>query len=300
MKNINIIGVPLSYGCDKDGPHLSPDILRDYGVVDVIQNVGHSVYDLGDISIPEVTDKERFASSPDMKFFKEVCQVSNNLAEVVANSIAADKFPLIIGGDHSVALGSISGVSSQLDNLAVIWIDAHADINTNFTSPSKNMHGMPLAALMGVGDERLVNLYRKGAKVRPDNVVLMGCRCLDDGEVDLVDRLDLNMYTTENIRQRGVIDIFAELEKRFTQLDIKNVHLSLDIDVLEPKYVPGTGTTAENGVELNELFSILDKIIATGKLRSMDLVELNPYLDDEDNKTTKLCVGIVKYIAERL
>lgn len=267
MKNINVIGVPLSYGCDKDGPQLGPDILRDYGVIDAIRSFGHSVYDLGDISIPETIDEEKFASAPDMKFLKEVLQVNNNLAEVVANSLSAGKFPLIIGGDHAVGLGVGSGVSSQLDNLAIIWVDAHADINTNITSPSKNMHGMPLAALMGVGDKRLVNLYRKGVKVKPENVVLMGCRSIDEGELALIDELNLQLYTTENIKQRGVIEIFAELEERFAQLDVQNIHLSLDIDVLDAQYVPGTGTRVEDGIDLDELYAILDRIIATGKLR---------------------------------
>ncbi len=299
MKNINVIGVPLSYGCGKNGPHLGPDILRDYGLIDAIQSFGHSVYDLGNICVPAATDEDKFASAPDMKFFKEVYQVTNNLAEVVANSLSAGKFPLIIGGDHSVGLGVGSGVSSQLDNLAIIWVDAHADINTNITSPSKNMHGMPLAALMGVGDERLVNLYRKGVKVKPENVVLMGCRSIDEGELALIDELDLQLYTTENIKQRGVIEVFAELEERFAQLDVQNIHLSLDIDVLDAQFVPGTGTRVENGINLDELYTILDRIIATGKLRSMGLVELNPRLD-EDNRTTKLCIEIVKYVAERL
>ncbi len=298
-RKINIIGVPIKYGCDNEGPNLGPDKMRKRGLVEELRSTGCEVYDLGNTYIPPATNRDRDAAT-NMKYFEQICEVTSNLAEQMSNSLACGAFPLVLGGDHSLALGTVSGASKQLDNLCVIWIDAHGDINTHKTSGSGNMHGMPLASLMGEGDKRLVNLYYEGVKVKHENVMLLGCRDLDEGEEALIEKRGLKVQRMDDIRKYGIEEAVRRVLKKIEDQNIQNIHLSLDIDSVDPKYAPGTGTDVEHGLTPDELKCYLDAIVGTGKLRSMGLVELNPLLDDKDMRTTHLCIELAKYVVERL
>lgn len=185
---INVIGVPLNLGCDREGVERAPNHLRERGLMRIIRKNGHRAFDLGNLYVPLVSEADKFARGRSLKYLDAIVEVNNNLAELVYDTLRGGAFPLVIGGDHSLGLGSASGVGKSFDDFGIIWLDAHGDINTSETSPSGNIHGMPLSALMGMGSEELVNIYAPGNKVNPQNVFLVGTRSLDEGEQALIER----------------------------------------------------------------------------------------------------------------
>lgn len=294
--NINLIGVPINYGCDREGAEQGPSTLRENHLVDLIKNSKYKVYDLGDLTIPKVSPEEKYTGHNHMKYLNQVVEINTNLAEQVYSSLKADNFPFVIGGDHSLGMGSIAGAAKIFNEIAVIWIDAHGDINTDETSPSGNIHGMPLAASMDVGHSSLTNIYFEGQKVKPENVYILGARDLDPGEVQLAKDINLNLYTMEIVRERGLEDVLNEIITKVNSSKVDGVHLSFDIDVLDKSIVPGTGTAVSEGFELEEGKLVFSKLLGEGFVNSMDFVELNPLLDDPDGKTTKSCLEMIKHI----
>lgn len=294
--DISLIGVPINYGCDREGAQCGVAKLRDFGITDIIRKNGHTLYDLGDIIVPYISPDDKYKDHKKMKFLNTVIDINTNLAHQVYCSLSGQSFPFTIGGDHSLGLGSIAGGSRFFREMAVIWIDAHGDINDMDTSPSGNIHGMPLAASMGVGYPSLVNLYFEGKKVKPENIYIIGARDLDDGEVRLAKESNLNLYTMDIIRDRGLEEVISELKKKIISSNVDSVHLSFDIDSLDKSIVPGTGTAVDNGFKLEEGKFILESILSEGLVTSMDFVELNPKLDSEDEKTAKLCVDVLEHI----
>lgn len=293
--NINLIGVPLKYGCDRDGVQYGPDTLRKHKIIDLIKANGHIVYDLGNITIPQIPDNKKYIGHPNMKYLHPISEICNNLAEKVYSSLKNGYFPFIIGGDHSLSIGSIAGASKNFKEMAVIWIDAHSDINTHKTSPSGNIHGMPLAASMNIGHPALTNIYYNGQKVKPENVYLIGIRDMDPGEVELAKNIKLNLYTMETIRKEGLENILHTIIKNIKLSDVDGVHLSFDIDVLDKSIVPGTGTPVENGFNIEEGKIILNTILKENIITSMDFVELNPVLDKTNEITVKTSIEILKH-----
>ncbi len=296
---VNVIGVPLNLGCDCDGADKAPNHLRERGLMDIIRKHGHRAYDLGNLYIPPVSEEDKFASGNRMKYLDTIVEVNNNLAELVYDSLRGGAFPLIIGGDHSLGLGSASGVGKCFDDFGIIWLDAHGDINTSETSPSGNIHGMPLSALMGMGSQELVNVYAPGNKVHPQNVFLVGTRSLDKGELDLIRREKLSVYPMEVIRKEGVEFVAADIKNKLKSRKIRNIHFSIDVDSIDPAYAPGTGTPVPEGLTPDEFKGFVDSILSTNLVKSMDIVELNPELDTEDN-TTRLCLDIIDYVTDRI
>lgn len=294
--NINIIGVPLNYGCDRDGAQLGPATLRENGIINIIKKNGHNVHDMGDIYIPHKTIEDKYIDHPKMKFLNTVAEINSNLANNVYCSLKGKGFPFVIGGDHSLGAGSIAGASKFFKELAVIWIDAHGDINTEETSPSGNIHGMPLAASMNVGHPTLANIYFEGQKVKPENVYILGGRDIDPGEFDLADKLNLNMYTMEIIRKRGLDNVLKEIIEKIKSSTVDGVHLSFDIDVLDSNLVPGTGTPVKEGFSIEEGKELFTVLLNEKMITSMDFVELNPKIDNEDNRTTKNCIEMLEHI----
>lgn len=298
--DINLIGVPIKYGSGKDGAQLGPEKLRKYGLLNELSVNENKVYDLGDLYVPIHSEVEKFKWHDKMKFLKPVLDVNTNLAHTVYCSLTANCFPLVIGGDHSLGLGSIAGGSKFFKEMAVIWVDAHGDINNSDTSPSGNIHGMPLAAAMGVGHSDLTNLYYSGQKVKPTNVYILGARDLDPGEVALAEELSLNLYTMETVRKRGLENILNEIIENIKASNVDGVHLSFDIDALDSKLVPGTGTRVPEGFSLTEGKLILKDILSSGFITSMDFVELNPLLDDENESTAKVCLELINDFSKYL
>lgn len=297
--DISIIGMPLFYGCDKPGVEKGPEVLRRNKLIEILEE-NHFVTDIGDIDVDIIEPNNKFAYSNKMKYLEEVVSANNRLASKVVNSLENYSFPFVIGGDHSLALGSLAGSSHFYgDNLGVIWIDAHGDINTEETSPSGNIHGMPLAASMGFGYEKLTSIFFDKIKVKPENVFILGCRDLDAGELTLIEQHDINVWNISDIQNRGIDIVLKELIETIKLRNIKNVHLSYDIDCLDPEYVPGTGTPVHNGLTFEESKKLLDCIFSTSLVKSMDFVEYNPELD-QNNKTLETCIELLKLISRSL
>jgi arginase len=294
--NIDLIGVPINYGCDKEGAQYGPSTLRENHIINVIENSNHQIEDLGDIPIPKVSIEEKYADHENMKYLNPVIEINTNLAEQVYSSIKSGNFPFIIGGDHSLGMGSIAASSRYFNDIAVIWVDAHGDINTHETSPSGNIHGMPLAASMGVGHPSLTNIYFEGQKVKPENVYILGARDIDPGEIQLAKDLNLNLYSMDIVREKGLINILKEIIDKVKISNVDGVHLSFDIDVLDKSIVPGTGTAVDNGFNLDEGKLVFTKLLEENFVTSMDFVELNPLLDDPDKKTIKVCMDMIEHI----
>ena len=297
--NISIIGMPLFYGCDKPGVEKGPEQLRKNNLIDIFQE-NHNVYDLGDIEVEKANAEDKFLSNSKLKYLDQVVAANNGLAAKVLSALENNTLPFIVGGDHSLALGSIAGASKFLgNNLAVIRIDAHGDINTEETSPSGNIHGMPLAASMGIGYKKLTSIFFDDFKIKPENVFILACRDLDAGEIALIDKLNMNVWTNKDINIKGTEVVVDELLSIIKEKNIKNIHLSYDIDCLDPEYVPGTGTPVNNGLSFSESKVLLESILGTSLVRSMDFVEYNPDLD-KNNKTKETCIELLKIISKTL
>jgi arginase len=292
--DINIIGVPLYYGADKKGVEYGPEKLREKKLSSILSKHNHKVYDLGNIYIPEVKDYNKFYAHANLKYLDTLIEVNRNLAHAVYSSIKAENFPLTIGGDHSLALGSISGVSRAYKNIAVIWMDAHGDINTHDTSGSGNIHGMPLAKLMNVGYKDLIDCYFEGQKVNPENVFILGARDLDPGEIELIDKLKLNVFSADEINERGINAVTQQVLDTLKAKNIEAVHLSFDLDFIDSKYVPGTGTPVAGGVSVEDTKTALRMIAETKMVKSMDFVELNALLDKND-VTADLAIDLLDW-----
>ncbi|MFT9498079.1 arginase [Anaerosolibacter sp.] len=292
--NISLIGVPMNYGCDREGAQYGPEKLREKKIIEVIKKYNHSIYDFGNLHVPKVSEEEKYAFHNKMKYLKPIIEVNTNLAHNVYSALAAGNFPFVIGGDHSLGLGSIAGASKYYENLAVIWIDAHGDINTHETSPSGNIHGMPLAAAMGVGCPSLTNVYYKGVKVKPQNVFIIGARDLDEGEIQLAKEKNLNLYTMEDIKTMGVKAMVEDITRKLQENNVEAVHMSFDLDALDSEIVPGTGTPVQDGMSMDEVKYVFRHLMDTQLVKSMDLVELNTHLD-KDDVTAAVAIELVDW-----
>ena len=298
--NINVIGVPTFYGCDKLGPQLGPNKLREKGLISKIKQYKHNVFDIGNIYVKEVDESEKLSSHPDMKYFEALVDINTNLAHVVNCSLTSNCFPFVIGGDHSIALGSISGVSRFFNkNFAIVWFDAHGDINTFETSESKNVHGMPLASLMGYGHSTLKDLYYNETKISEDNVYHIGGRDIDLGEKEFIQKTNMNMYYPKDLAEKGLDSILDSILNSLHSKNIDAIHISFDLDFIDSKYVPGTGTRVDNGFTVDESKYLLSKLAKSGLVKSMDLVELNPMLDIDDT-TADIAIDIIDTVFKNL
>ncbi|MDR0749758.1 MAG: arginase [Tannerellaceae bacterium] len=296
---VNVIGVPLNLGCDCIGVEQAPNYLRARGLMNIIRKHGHRAFDLGNLYVPPVSETEKFAGGNGLKYLDTIVEVNNNLAELVYDTLRGGAFPLVIGGDHSLGLGSASGVGKCFDDFGIIWLDAHGDINTSETSPSGNIHGMPLSALMGMGHEELVNVYAPGNKVYPQNVFLVGTRSLDEGELHLINREKLSVYPMDAIRKKGIGYVAEDIRAKLKARKIRNIHFSIDVDSIDPHYAPGTGTPVPEGLTPEEFNGFVDSILSTNLVKSMDIVELNPTLDTHDI-TANLCLDIINHVAAHI
>ena len=285
-KEVKIVGVPMDFGQLRRGLDMGPAAARYTGLVSALRALDHHVVDLGDVGVPVRTPVEEGESSDYTEQIRGVCEQVYDRGRAVVGEGA---FPLFIGGDHSIAIGTVGGVSHDRPT-GLIWIDAHADFNTPVTSPSGNIHGMPLAVLTGDGDDRLVNLGRPGPKVDPENIVMIGIRDVDRLERARLKKSGITVYTMSDIDEQGMSTIAKKALMKLIHL--KRVHLSLDIDALDPVEAPGVGTPVPGGLTFREAHLFMEILADSGKLTSMDLVEINPILD-QANKTAKLAVDLI-------
>ncbi len=269
---------------------MGPSAIRYSGAIRRLEAIGHTLKDEGDIQVSSVEHKDREATN--LKNLEEVVQATSELANRVAEVVEKGNFPLILGGDHSIAIGTIAGLSSTYKNLGVIWYDAHVDMNTAETSPSGNIHGMPLAVLMGRGHERLVNIFKEGQKVKPENIVIIGARSVDPGERLLIKDLGIKVFTMHEIDRDGMTSVMKEAIAYLQAKNVDGVHLSLDLDGLDPLYTPGVGTPVPGGISYRESHLAMEMLEDSGMITSAEFVEVNPILD-EKNKTADVAVGLM-------
>ena len=287
---MSIVGISLDLGQSRRGVDMGPSAIRYAGVVDRLEALGHEVADEGDIHIDARQNAETGDSK--LKNLSEVLKANTSLAEKVEAVMADNHFPLVLGGDHSVAIGTLAGLATKYKNLGVIWYDAHADLNTHETSPSGNIHGMPLAVSIGLGDERLVNLHKQGQKINPKNVVIIGARSVDPGERILIKEQGIKVYTMHEIDKYGMTTVMQDALDYLKSQEVDGVHLSLDLDALDPLYTPGVGTPVPGGISYRESHLAMEMLEESGLITSAEFVEVNPILD-ERNKTADVAVGLM-------
>lgn len=286
--NIDLYGVPIDYGAGRRGVDMGPSAIRYADLAAALERIGHHVTDNGNVPVPL---RENCAvHEPKLRFLSCILQVAGEIAAAVESSLKRGNFPLTLGGDHSFSFGSIGG-AARVKKLGVIWMDAHGDFNTTDTTPSGNIHGMPLAALCGYGDPRLVNLPGNANRsIDPANVVVLGARDLDGGERKLLQEAGVSVMATELVDRIGMY----EAVKRAIEIasrDTEGIYLSLDLDSLDPVYAPGVGTPVPGGLTYREAHLACELLAESGKLVAMDLVEVNPILD-EHNRTAVVAVEL--------
>lgn len=290
-KTVEIIGAPSTFGQRKLGVNLGPDAIRYAGIVARIEAIGLTVKDSGNINVPELNLNKFNSEQQGLRNLEEIIETSETLSQSVSNSISNNHFPLILGGDHSIAIGSISGVSKHYENLGVIWYDAHGDLNIPEESPSGNIHGMPLRILAGDGDDKLVNIANYAPKVKPENIVFIGMRDLDVGERQYIKDNNIKTYTMAEVDRYGIKQVIKETID-YLKEKTDGIHLSLDVDALDPVETPGTGTRVLGGLTYRESHFALEFLHNSNLVTSMDLVEVNPLID-HNNDTAEQAVGLV-------
>lgn len=290
MAKIAVLGVPMDLGQSRRGTDMGPSAMRYAHLAEILERIGHTVDDVGDVRVPVVEslhggDRRERGGMVYVAAIREACRET---AAVIAQ-MGPDVFPIVLGGDHSVALGSIAGVAS-FGPTGVVWVDAHADFNTPETSPSGNVHGMPLAALCGLGDRRLASLLgNEHPFLQPQHVVLVGVRSVDPGERETLKAAGVTVYTMKDVDRLGIARIAEEVISRLAHLP--RVHVSLDADVLDPEEAPGVGTPVPGGLSYREAHLLMELLADWGKVTSLDLVEVNPILDRR-NRTASLMVEL--------
>lgn len=288
--DISIIGVPVDLGQSRRGVDMGPSAIRYAGAVERLQALGHLVTDEGNIPVSPVHDLS--CNEAGLKNLTEVTEATEELAARVSAIVRNTNFPLVLGGDHSIAIGTLAGLAEHYENLGVIWYDAHADMNTSETSPSGNIHGMPLAVSMGLGHEQLVNVHSKGAKINPENVVIIGARSVDPGERQLIEEKGVKVFTMHEIDRYGMSAVIQQTLDYFASRQVDGVHLSLDLDGLDPLYTPGVGTPVPGGITYRESHLAMELLEDANVITSAEFVEVNPVLD-EYNKTADVAVGLM-------
>ena len=286
-RKVAIIGAPLDLGAGRRGVDMGPSAIRYAGLETRLDALGYDCFDWGNVgtAVAEAID-EGDASARFLKEIKETCAL---VARRVAEAVKKDVTPLVLGGDHSVALGTVGGVASARDKGAVLWFDAHGDLNTPDTSPSGNVHGMALAAALGLAPEAFESDAWRLPTMDSSRVALVGVRSLDDGERELVKELDIYVATMTDLDRRGVEPIVREALERVEGAPF--VHLSLDMDVVDPEVAPGVGTPIRGGLSYREAHLAMELVAEAEVLTSVEVVEVNPILDRE-NATAELAVEL--------
>jgi arginase len=286
-----IFGVPMDLGQDRRGVDMGPSAIRYARLQSALEELGYPVTDLGNAQtpIPETVQKEG-----EIRHLDAVREVCEEVAARAGAMVSEDLFPIFLGGDHSISIGTVSGVARSFGRTGVIWLDAHADFNTPETSPSGNIHGMPLAVLTGRGHPDLVSIA--GESVRTEDVVLLGLRSVDEKEKGMLREAGVRVYTMKEIDAYGVASIVRRALKDLSHLD--RIHLSFDLDAVDPSIAPGVGTPIRGGLTYREAHLVMELINEAGIVTSLDIVEVNPILDDR-NETAELAVELVASLMGR-
>lgn len=289
-KGVGLLGVPLDLGAGRRGTDMGPSAIRFAGLSERLRRLGVEVHDHGYVAA--AAPETRAPGDEHLRFGREIVRTCLRLRDRVKGILRAGETPVILGGDHSLAMGSVAGAAASVSGkLGLLWIDAHADLNTRETSPSGNVHGMPFAALLGKGDPLLLGIGEKVPVIAPRHAALLGLRDVDPGERERIRKLGIAVYTMKELDERGMNICLREALVRVTK-GTAGFHLSLDMDALDPEVAPGVGTPVPGGLTYREAHLACELVAETKKLVSMDVVEVNPILD-ERNRTADLAVQLV-------
>lgn len=292
-RHIHVLGVPLDLGASRRGVDMGPSAMRVAGMDSRLEALGHQVTDGGNIRV-EIAETQ-VPGSRNAHYLDEITETCSRTAEAVVKTLEEGMTPLLLGGDHSLAAGSISGVAEfhrrQGQKIGVLWIDAHSDFNTPLTSPSGNVHGMPLAALLGLGPEPLANIFGYAPKIAAQNTVIIGVRDIDAAERENIRRAGITeVYTMRDIDEMGMRTVMEEALRAASQ-GTAGYHVSLDMDWIDPEDAPGVGTPVRGGATYREAHLAMEIIADHGRLLSFEIVEVNPVID-EHNRTADLAVEL--------
>src|SRR6202158_3684070 len=291
-KHIRIIGVPLDLGQSRRGVDMGPSAMRVAGLEAKLEALGYDVEDVGNVHV--ALAETELPGDPNAKYLKEITETCSKEAELVVKALEAGKIPVVLGGDHSIAAGTVSGVAEfyrrKNQRIGLLWIDAHTDMNTPDSSPSGNVTGIPLAALMGLPPVELGKIYDFSPKVQPENCVLVGIRDVDNFEKENIRKSGVEVFTMRDIDERGMRAVMEEA-LRMAGHGTAGYHVSLDMDWIDPEDAPGVGTPVWGGATYREAHLAMEIIADHGRMLSFEIVEVNPVID-ERNQTADLAVEL--------
>lgn len=280
---VRLIGFPMDLGAGRRGVDMGPSALRIAGVSDKLSALGYKVIDAGDIDIrtPEVAK----VIDEKLRYLPEIAKACSTLASKVETSLDNDEFPLVLGGDHSMAIGTIAGIANHCKKhkkrFGVIWIDAHADINTPDTSPSGNIHGMPVAVSLGYGPPELTKVGGDFTSLAPHQIAMIGLRSVDEGEAKLIKKLKIEAHTMSDLDKHGVHRIIAKVLSSM-RAKVDHLHVSFDLDSVDPAIAGGVGTPVPGGLTYREAHLIMEAVAESGYMSSFEIAEVNPILDNRN------------------
>ncbi len=292
-QKVRIIGVPMDLGQSRRGVDMGPSALRGAGLQSSIKKLGLQVEDIGNLSVKQ--PEEMPIGEKRAKYLQEIAETCSDVAAAAEKALSEGFLPLVLGGDHSIAAGAAAGVANHFrkekKQIGYLWLDAHGDMNTPESSPSGNVHGMPLAAIMGYGAPELVDLLGFKPKAEPGNIVIVGARDLDAQERKIVKKSGVHVFTMRDIDERGMREVMSDALK-YAMDDTAGIAVSLDMDFVDPSDAPGVGTPVRGGVTYREAHLAMEMIADTEAMVSLEVVEINPILD-EHNRTALLGVELV-------
>ncbi len=285
--------MPLDFGASRHGSDMGPSAIRLAGIKERLESLNHKTFEHADIFQPQPQEYEQ-VGNPKAKYLKPIVNACTKLAARVEDISSKGDFPLVLGGDHSIVLGSLAGLAAtakkENKKIGVLYVDAHGDFNDTNTSPTGNIHGECLAASAGIGLPELTNLYFEGQKVDPKNICFVGCRDLDPGEKELMKKAGVTVFTMSDIDRQGFSEIVKKVLK-FFETHADWIHVSFDMDVLDPMFAPGTGIPLPGGLTNREALLLMEEMASIGKVKSAEIVEVNPILDVR-NQTAILAVSL--------
>jgi arginase len=294
VKAVQIIGVPIDLGANMRGANMAPSAVRIAELHHKIHILGYEIADIGDLDVPVRDTLSEEAGR--QKYLPQIQRICEELEEIVHDAAAADRIPIVLGGDHCIAMGTIAGISryyrERNESIGLVWIDAHADINSEASSLTGNIHGMPLSVIMGTGHRELVDVGGFAPKVRPENIALIGIRMLDGPEKEILRKSGVRYFTMREIDERGMASVMKDALAVVSK-GTSAVHLSFDLDGVDPLYAPGVSTPVTGGLSYREAHLALEMLAESGLLRSMEFVELNP-MTDLQHKTAQLTVELIQ------
>jgi len=293
QKTVRLVGVPMDLGAGRRGVDMGPSAIRIAGVNRFLRELGYDVVDDGDVGVP--APESRGFGDESAKYLDTIYHVCNRLRLRVRRTLEHSEIPLVLGGDHSIAIGTISGVAEHYrakgERVGLVWVDAHADMNTPETSPSGNIHGMPLAAVLGLGAAKLVDMGGFAPKVEKQNVCLIGIRNLDEHEKRIVQQSGIHAYTMRDLDERGMRAVAAEAIAKASE-GTAGFHVSFDLDGMDPRDVPGVGTPVKGGISWREANLLMEMVADSRKRLSLEVTELNPVLDVK-NQSGEVAVDVI-------